>query len=235
MSHTDNPAGRLLLVLQKSQKIDNEKKTNQAFAEIFDVDPKDRSEILHKLGLVNQLPYKIRKQVLSLEINHNLFLKNLNKVEAAFSNINFAANWKRFKDSIDGETLLSLEHCSEVLSNELEEKDLDENDIESLKDKVNEFKDELSNYQIDPVLSRLIFEKLNDIERAIFDYRLSGTVLIQKEVDAAITNALMRVDLLEKDKETSKKWIDFLHNLSVTIHLSETGFALTQYATKLLS
>lgn len=234
-NHTNNPAGRLFLILQKAQKIDDRKKVKEAWAEIFDLDPKNTAEILRKLGEVNKLPATIREDVTSQEDeNHQLHLKKLGVVERALSNINFNSSWQGIKKQLDEATILSIEHCSDMLSKYSNEKVLEEDDLEVLRNKVQEFKNDLSGYEIDHQLSSLIFDKVNDIERAIFDYELKGTASIQKEVESAFGSYFMQIEVMQKDEKVAVKFFEFLSHISALIHVSEYAPALVEHVVKLL-
>lgn len=61
-----------------------------AWAQIFEVESKDSSELLRKIGKVNRLPFDIKKRVKSIDDqDHELFLRRLGKVEEALGNLNF--------------------------------------------------------------------------------------------------------------------------------------------------
>lgn len=234
-NHTNNPAGRLFLVLKKAQKIENRKKVRQGWAEIFETEPNNTSEILRKLGEVNKLPATIRDHVTSLNgVNHELHLKKLNVVEKALSNINFNSSWQGIKKQLDEATVLSIEHCSDLLSQHSSEKALEKKDLDKLKQRVQDFKNELSEYEIDHQLSSLIYNKVNDIERAIFDYELKGTASIKKEVESAFGSYFMQIEVMQKDEKVAVKFFEFLTRISTVIHLSEYAPALKDYMIKLL-
>lgn len=235
-NHTNNPAGRLFLILKKSQKIGEQKKVREAWAEIFNLDSKNTSEILRKLGEVNQLPARIRNDVNHLDsINHQLHLKKLGVVERALSSINFNSRWQGIKKLLDEATILSIEHCSDLLSQHTNEKVLEENDLDNLRSKIQEFKNELSAYDIDHQLSTLIYDKVSDIERAIFDYELVGTNSVKKEVESAFGSFIVEINVLQKDKKIANKFFDFLTRVSTIAHLSEYAPALEASVLKLLS
>jgi len=234
-NHTNNPAGRLFLILQKAQKIDDQKKVKEAWADIFDLDPKNTAEILRKLGEVNKLPAVIRNNVNNLDgVNRQLHLKKLGVVERALSNINFNSRWQGIKKLLDEATVLSIEHCSDMLSQYSNEKVLEEDDLEVLRKKVQEFKNELSGFEIDHQLSSLIYEKINDIERAIFDYELKGTASIKKEVESAFGSCFIEINVFQKDKKISGMFFRFLTRISTILHLSENAPALKDYMIKML-
>lgn len=235
MNHLDNPAGRLFLILQKAKKINDQVKTKEAWAEIFGVENENRAEILRKLGEVNQIPATIREKIYSLDnVNHELALKRLGKVETALSKINFNAIWKNFKDAIDEATMLSIEYCSDILSRNFKKKVLEKNDLENVQKRVQEFKKELSEIEIDLELHRFIYEKLSEIERAIFDYELTGSAAIKKEVESALGSSFLNTELLKRDEKMTKKFFEFIGYVSSIVHLTEYGPLLKEQITLLI-
>lgn len=234
MNHNDNPAKRLLLFLQRAKKIDENKKMGEAFAEIFKVDPEQRSAILRHLGEIQKLPLSIRQEIQTIEEDHGIYLDKIERVERALSKINFGSKWRNFQQGIDEATLTQLTFSSKLLSDNSKFKHLEEKDLNKLKEKVQSFKNELSGFDIDTDLNHLIFEKLNDIERAIFDYQLTGSALIQKEVESAIGSVTMNPKLASKDITVVRKFFNFLGDISVTLHLIEYTPELNEFVQLLL-
>ena len=235
MNHNDNPAKRLLQILEKAQKVDENKSMGDAFAEIFDNDPNQRSEILRNLGELQKLPLSIRSEVQSIKKDHSIYLDKINRIEKALSKINFGAKWRNFQQGIDEATITQLTFCSELLSNNSKFKHLEKKDLNKLKEKVQSFKNELSGFDIDTDLNQLIFEKLNDIERAIFDYQLTGSALIQKEVESAMGQIVLHPALVEKDKSVVRKFFSLLSYISTTIDVVERAPKLTEFTQRLLN
>lgn len=234
MNRKDNPAGRLLTVLQKSQKIDHAKKMREAWAEIFEVNSGNTSEILRNLGLLHQLPSEIRHQIYSIDgEEHDLYLDKITRVENALSNINLKARWKSFKETIDEATLTELKFCSKLLSESSEFKTIGKKEREDLLKRIQELKNELSDFNINEDLKVAIFDKLGEIERAIFDYRLTGGVLIKKEVESALVSVFVKA--LNQDENLSKKLLDLLAFIAATITVGEYSFYITQKFTQLLN
>jgi len=234
MNRKDNPAGRLLLILQKSQKIDPAKKMREAWAEIFEVDSDNTSEILRNLGLLHQLPSEIRNQVYSIDgEDHDLYLDKISRVENALSNINLKARWKNFKETIDEATLTELKFCSKLLSKKSEFRTIDKKDREDLLKRIQDLKNEMSDFNINEDLRRAIFDKLSEIERAIFDYRLTGGVLIKKEVESALANVVVRA--LNQDESLTRKLLDLFAYIAATITVGEHSYQLAQKITQLLN
>lgn len=234
MKHNDNPAKRLLNFLKKGQSESENKNMGEALADIFGVKPDQRSEILRCLGEVQKLPSSVRNEIIDIDEDHNLYLDKINRIEKALSKINFGAKWRVFKQAIDEATITQLTFCSKLLSDNSKFKPLEEKDLNNLKEKVQSFKSELSEYDIDPDLSRLIYEKVNDIERVIFDYQLTGSALIQKEVESAIGQIVLHPDLVKKEKSLAKKFFSLLSYISITINVVEKVPKLTEYSQELL-
>lgn len=234
IEHNDNPAKRLLLFLSKVKKVNGNKKMGEALAEIFNVDSEQRSVVLKHLGVIQNLPFSIRDEVKSIEDDHGIYLDKIERVEVIFSKINFDSKWKIFQDGIDEATLTQLAFCSKLLSEKSSFKPLYDNDLSELKDKVQSFKNDLSSFDIEPKLNQLIFEKVNDIERAIFDYQITGSALIQKEIESALGSVAMKPKMARKDVGAVRKFFNFLGDVSVSIHLIEYTPELNEFIQLLL-
>lgn len=235
MNHNDNPAKRLLIFLEKAQKIDENKSMGEAFAEIFNIESNQRSEILRHLGEIQKLPLSIRRGIRSTEgDDHEIYLDKIDRVEKVLSKINFGSKWRSFQQGIDEATLTQLTFSSKLLSDNSKFKFLEDDDLSTLKEKVQLFKNELSDLHIDPDLNHLIFGKLNDIERAIFDYHLTGSAHIQKEIESALGSVVMNPKLARKEKGVVRKFFNFLGDISVTLHLVEYTPELNEFVQLLL-
>lgn len=234
MNHNDNPARRLLLFLEKGQKVDENKTVGKALAEIFTLDSDQLSGILRCLGEIQKLPMSIRKQIKSIENDSSLYLNKITRVEQALSNINFGAKWRSFKQRIDEATLTELKFSSKLLSDNSIYKPLYDDDLSKLKEKVQSFKNDLSSFEIDHDLSQLIFEKVSEVERAIFDYQLTGSAQIQKEVESALASIALKPTLASKDVGAVRKFFNFLGDISVSLHLIEYTPELNEFMQLLL-
>lgn len=235
MNHNDNLAKRLHWILEKSLEVSDDKKMIEAFSEILNVQANRPNEVLKKVGEVYKLPDEIRKEVKKIEgEDHKFYLEDLSRVEMALGKINFGSRWSTFKKLIDKSNLTELKFISKLLSENSKFKPLDEDDLNKLKDKVQSFKNELSDFKIDPDLNRLIFEKVNDIERAIFDYQLTGSALIQKEVESALGHVAMNPKLASKDIGAVRRFYNFLGDISVSLHLIEYTPELNEFMQLLL-
>ncbi|MEX0661197.1 MAG: hypothetical protein WEA58_10160 [Balneolaceae bacterium] len=234
MNHFDNPAGRLVLLLEQSLEIDDQVKMKEALTKLFNIELDHQSEILRKLGELQQIPSRIREKVHSLDVNQELLLEGLKNVEIALSSIRFGSQWKIFKKFIDEKTVYSIKVCSDALSKHTPEKVLTVDELDKLKERVRIFKDQLHEYDIDPELNRFIFEKVGDIERAIFDYNLTGAVLIQKEVESIVGSSFFRNELLRKNESVTKNLFEFIGYVSSIVHLSEYGPLLKEQVNLLI-
>ena len=234
MNHSDNPAGRLVLLLEQALEINDQAKMKEALAKLFDLKEGNQSEILRKLGELQQIPSQIREKVYSLDVNQELLLEGLKNVERALSSIRFGSQWKIFKKFIDEKTVYSIKVCSDQLSKHAPEQVLTTDELDRLKERVRTFKDQLNEFKVDPELYRFIFEKVDDIERAIFDYNLTGAVLVQKEVESVVGSSFFRSELLRKNESTTKKLFEFIGYVSSIVHLTEYGPLLKEQVNLLL-
>ena len=236
IKHTDNPAGRLFLILKKAKKIDKQTKMKNAWAEILGVESKDSAELLRKIGKVNQLPFDIKKGVKSIDDqDHELYLRGLGKVENALGNINFNSSWNGFLNIIDDTTVASLEFTSNLLSRENGEHGLSQKDIDNLLDITQKFKKELVDSDVPEPLQKFILERLNAIESAIHDYKISGVKPIETEIERSVGSLVMRRGIYNKDKSWSKKFFNLISKIGTIINFANDTQTLLGSAKKLLT
>jgi predicted transcriptional regulator len=236
IKHTDNPAGRLFLILKKARSINKQSKMRTAWAEILEVDPKDTTELLRKIGKVNQLPFDIKDRIKSINNeDHELYLRKLNKVEQALGKLNFNSRWDGFLNIIDDTTVSSLEFISNLLAKENYEKGLSKKEIDELLDLTQKFKKELIDSNIPEAVKKFILERLNAIESAIHDYKISGIKPIEIEIERSVGSLFMKRGIYNKEPKWGKKFINFIIKIAPFISFVNDGQTLIGDAIKLLS
>ena len=97
MSHSDNPAGRLLSLLENARRGQNQKLSSVWF-DVLGVEPEDWALLLRRMATVLRLPEQVRREVTMLSDigNHEDFVALLPKVETALRNLfQNDRNWLR--------------------------------------------------------------------------------------------------------------------------------------------
>ena len=86
MTQTNNPAGRLLNIINAGKRLPGDKQSAENWAQLLTVPIEDKSLLLRRVGYVMALPSQIRDQFEELHnLDKKIYLKWLPSVEASFS------------------------------------------------------------------------------------------------------------------------------------------------------
>ena len=94
--HTDNPAGRLLNILEKAEKIKSHVVSRTAWAEIFEIE-NDDALLVSRLGKVMALPHEIITDInLHFPEQRGSYTHWSKQVNLAFTHHNLNTEWSKF-------------------------------------------------------------------------------------------------------------------------------------------
>ena len=119
MKELNNPAARLHAFLQKAKQNTEYAGTlsTEVWPKLLNVPKEDQALMFKRFGGVMELPLLIKERIENLpNINHELQLRWMSKVNQAFQANNFSAAFASFIGKIDDSTLLGIEHCADILS-----------------------------------------------------------------------------------------------------------------------
>ena len=198
MPQANNPAQRLLTILEAAKQQPDQKAEN-IWGALLGVADGNKAQLLRRLGLVMELPFQIKEEIERIpQIEHAVYLKWMPAVEASFSNLNLGRNFSEFKTPVTATALYGLEVCSEILSRYSAEKVLNPKELDELDADVNSLMDELLNSDIDRDLKSFVLSKLDDVHLAILDYKFAGVKPMRKAVEAVIGSIAFEKELHTK-------------------------------------
>lgn len=227
MSTDNNPAGRFYRLL--SQAKGNQKNRNvnafKVWAELLEADEKKPWLVLRSLAGVMELPAIIREQIRGVpEIDQSLYLKWVPKVELAFASQRLNGHFHDFIQHIDDATLHGLEFCAECLSRKCPERRANESQLKEIAKDVAELIEEVLASDLPEDLRKFLLEHLNDLNRALQEYRLFGFKPLERAYGAIISGGLVAPEIIEKAKSKphgQKFWAVF-KKLSVVLMVAKS-------------
>jgi len=179
----NNPAGRLLKIIKKSQKEGTNTASGNVFAKLFNIDPNDKALLLRRIGDLMSLPHLIRSEVDKLEnISQPLLLKWLPPVELSLETINLKAKWQNFMGHYKEDVIYGMEMCADVLSRNRPEKALKEEDRKKLILIINDAINSLENEDMPEEIKEFFFERLQRVRDALEAYIILGVNPIENEI-----------------------------------------------------
>ena len=214
----NNPASRLVKIIQDGQKQKKDQQAADAWAAILNVPKDDKSLLLSRVGQVMALPGAIKGEIEQLDnINHQLHLKWLPSVEKSFGILNLQIQWKQFIERFNAETIFGLEVCDDALGRNRPEKVADPGSLESLLKDVNALIADLKEDELSPDLRDFIFEHLTLVKNAVEEYKIRGIRPLEAEVER-LTGAVARnpqVWIRTRETDLGKRFWHVMGNLAI--------------------
>src|SRR6185369_17627636 len=165
MVNHNNQAGRLHKILTEAVNQPENIPTFQVWANVFNIDPQDKSSIFQMLVLLQEISDDIKHKISGdSQLNSKLLLSQHAQIERVVKATNIDASWASYKPHLDLAVMLNLAHCADALSR-YDEKPLDGDDLANLYNDITELFDKVSDGKIDPTLRDIILDLLEAIRR----------------------------------------------------------------------
>jgi hypothetical protein len=241
---------RLYDILQRLNKIKDPQQKMWAIEGLFELleisehfgindDEKEEIEDIKlaekQLSLIFEFKKLIRKakmEIISLDVNHELYLKYYHKIEALDRSVAdlHKMYWKNYKQSVDALAMHGLEHCVELVKRKPLETAIDEDDLLKIKQEVENLTNEVLEKKIDTALKKLIISLLENIKLAIIEYKINGIESFEKVLEQSIgkliyNRALWDIEPAKKDIEEVSK---ILKKISGFIEVAKSMKELAQ-------
>jgi len=197
---TNNPAGRLYEILLMAMKIGERaakhKTAKSVLAEVLDINTHDSIEFFDG---VNKLFTLIKDTELAINklynVNIELYQSPIKEIKEAFRDFNLGGEWSKIADKIDRGTLEKLKFCADALSRQQGEIPLNVEEMNELHNEVRALLERVLDAELNDDIRSFIFDKLQDIEQAIINYKFKGSEGLQRIVEATFGATLMNEDI----------------------------------------
>jgi hypothetical protein len=250
MTKTDNPASRLIAILEKAHAIHQEKgavPNKVGWAYVFEiptdggmVEDKYHFELFSRLFQYIKLIDDTEAALRSIEgINTARYLAPFPAIR---NTVNLTALDEMFRPSrVDATHMVILGFCEEKLAEYHGEPKIEEEQLKVLLDDVNAlYEDVLASSSLHEKLKSLVLEQLEHIRRAIHEYRIRGAERLREELVTLVGSYVLNKDLIEQegDKKEVRRFQHILSNFAATVafasHTTRLIEAAATYLPKLL-
>ena len=174
----DNPAHRLHRILAAAAaQTDGSLSTRQLWSSVFDVRPKDTFAIYQRLVALGDLADEVEEAVRAVlpPVSHDRLLSWRTNARTVMTG-SIDATWGNYRALLDNATLQSIGFCADRLDEEsFNEQVIPETDLRGLASDVDELFNQVASGSLDPELQRVILRSLEEIRRAIAEYRIRGS------------------------------------------------------------
>jgi len=189
--NTDNPARRLLHILEEGKKESLDSNCRDVWFKLLEVEDENLSTLMSRLGKVMALP----KQIVSQVQSHNPDRKNyghfIEQVERAFSMQVLDGTWREFDDHINEHTINYLDMASVILDNTKNTKILEKEALSEIREKINDLLTDILEEDIDEHFKEYIVYYLRKIIVAIEEYKISGATPIVESIEQTLGHSVL--------------------------------------------
>jgi hypothetical protein len=193
--------------------------------------------MLKRLGGVMELPSIIKGRIENLvEVEHDLYLRWLPKIEEAFRANHLAGGFHAFIDKIDETTLLGIEHCAAILSRRDPDPEIKPDELETLRQQVDNLLVETRDAEIDFDIKKFILKHLFAIRNAIDEYQVFGSKSLLTAFGEAVAAAYTEPQTAVKASASSQgsKFLKCVAGIGLLLTVGNQAMQLTEGALKLL-
>ena len=199
---TNNPAGRLYKILTLSLKNGTTKSGSKhrtaksVLSEVLDINNNDSIEFFDG---VNKLFTLVKDTELAINKLYNvdieLYQSPIKEIKEAFQNFNVVGEWSEIANKIDRGTTEKLKFCADALSRQQGEIPLNVEEMNELHKEVRVLLERVIDAELNEDIRSFIFDKLQDIEQAIINYKFKGSEGLQRVIEATFGATLMNENL----------------------------------------
>jgi hypothetical protein len=176
MSDPNNPAGRLLQVVEGLRGGNPNAPTQNVLAAALQVSETDTTRFYSKLAQLELLASVVESLIRAAEPDDSdLLLVWVNAMKAILSGRNLEAPWNQHAQRLGPEVMLSLNYCDRTLGRAAPEPTIPEEQRNDLYRDVLEFLNESRESDLQEPLRSYVIDNLEAIIAALQDYALLGT------------------------------------------------------------
>jgi hypothetical protein len=232
----DNPAYRLLALLEKGKTLKDNRNCRECWEELLEVKG-DSALLMARLSKAMALPYEAVQEIQRAFPSHgNTWAHWESQVSAAFMVQNMHAEWKSFIHNIDAHTLTYLKLAAELLNSRSQARLLQAEEVASVRAKVSAVLDEVLTSDMQAALKAQIARCLRKILEALDEYRLTGGVAVLQSAEVALGHASLDSEYKSflTDTEIGRRVLDAISAAANLLTVSLSLPALTVAITPLL-
>nr|WP_313227519.1 hypothetical protein [Stenotrophomonas pavanii] len=239
----DNPAGRLLSIVERGHRIKHQDSCRESWAILLDVPANDQSLLMQRVSLVMALPARISDVLkadfpMLYESNaHQHVVSCLNK---AFINQHMAGNWASFIGHVDGHVASNLKFMSQLFETSRPSKAMSSEEILDIRARTEALINIVISGDFPPAMKKSLVDKLKAVIDALDSYYVFGAEPVLNAVAATIGAAYLSPDYrAAANTEAGKEFASSLANLAnavtvatAVVQLGISSVPLLEFAVK---
>ena len=236
MPKMNNPASRLLKVVQDLKKEKPRERLDAAFANVLHA-PNDYALLLRRVGYVLQLVEQTKVCIEAQDVEHGLYLEPVETIAKAFQGMHLGGPAQNLMQQLPDPAVVGLTFCAEHLSRHAAEGTLSAESGKGLLAEIDALLATVHEAAIPDEIKAVIIEKIEKLRQAIDEYDILGSAPIVLASDAILGATIRCGPLLEEHPDAKPIWKALwqvaVHSY-VAIQVINNLAALPQSAMKML-
>ncbi|OPJ59116.1 hypothetical protein CLORY_34460 [Clostridium oryzae] len=229
MRCSSNPAERLNEILLRAKDFGKKDLTvSDMWADVFEIDREDKSRILSCIANVIMLTENVKKDIEGLRKgNRDSLVRGILKLQHIFIRMDLSAKPGSFINQIDELMLNTVEGCSLVLDVAFDYKQLEQEQLDTVKVKINNIIQQVLDSVIPDEMKNFIVLRLNEIDFAIINYKISGLEGLKAAINKCAGEIFLDDTICrevnknnEKVKVIVEKVLSILRNINTVVTFS---------------
>lgn len=188
----DNPAQRLLDLLEQGNKYQRTDNCRNVWQKILQVEGMEEQHLLTRLAHAMALPGRIiqvREDNFSTLRGKSNYWKS--HVDKAFVSQSLNDSWYTFRDNIDDRTLTELSMLSDLFETRGAHAGIATDEIEALLERITQLRSELRESGLSATMKTLLLKQIAQIQEALESYSISGVEPVMDAVQSALGLAVL--------------------------------------------
>ncbi|ERY41893.1 TPA: hypothetical protein ACRNW4_003280 [Pseudomonas aeruginosa] len=229
----NNPAGRLLDLLEELRNTNGNTPVRRVFAHMFNADENDTGEVLRLLSDFSGLVRDAKSATSRIaNVDTSLYLAPYFRIEEMIGRISLEKLWHQVKEPLDDKVLTELRFGADLLSRAVNGAELDEDEVVRFFEELDALLCDALSSDLPDQLKRLFVKNLESIRHALLAFKIAGADGLQDELDAVLGSIIRHRDEMVKagDGGPKQKLIERLFalvaNINEAVTFSQTAVAI---------
>tara|TARA_R110002110_G_scaffold213154_1_gene426249 strand:+ start:1973 stop:2755 length:783 start_codon:yes stop_codon:yes gene_type:complete len=219
----DNPAARLLAILEAGRNLSDTKNCREAWSELLGVKKGDQAVLMGRIGRVMVLSTDIIERLENIgNVKIERYMHWVQPLEKAFTNNNLDGQWKAFKGHVNTHVINYLSITSDFLSLRCPEPTVSETNLNSILTTSRDLIDDIREADLPDSAKEFMIRQLYQVCLAVEEYIIRGSGPLSTAVESAFGYGVLHKESVElaKTDPVAKKFWQSMANIALIVSIS---------------
>lgn len=231
----DNPAARLLSILEKAKEIPPSMNCRNAWKKLLGP-IENNAMLISRLGKIMELPEQIIQAMQDgFPSQGDTWSHWEAQISQGFSAQNLNANWDSFINNIDAHSIIYLRLASDLLHSKSNTKVIADEQINAVRESIQTIYEEVLNSELPGEIKKYVIRCLRKILVGIDEYHLTGALPLLDTIETMVGHSAIDKDYHNflTDSDLGKRILDTLGSMADVVTVA-VGLPQLSHAIALL-